>query len=279
MGIVDSFTDWFGGTPSSHALLGQVNNVTATISTTLTRYAAIALVVSAGLTDVAHAQQKSHSEPATVPVIEAVEQAEVDSLYEQAKQINADESFDPEDLPEQAQHAKELVDEFEDVGQEIESLVDDGEIDQANKLLDVLETSLQNVHYNLSNLLASAQRSDGDKDLIRTLEDLTRDLKKVQDSIDAERNILASKTTNAVESLKQSVSEDPRASWEEKDGKLIIRITAESAKQSTARSKAVSNLHGHMQGTGLEGDTHFDVEIPDGNKKIKVSTITEIQLD
>ena len=227
------------------------------------------------MTDVATAQTRQ-SKTVSVPKIESVEQPQVDSLYKQAVTINQDTAFTAEDFDINEDYADTIKDDFDHVAQEIQSLIDDGNLEDANHLLEVLNESVRNTHYNLSELLESAKRFDEEADIIPVLESRVKDLVQVRDSIHAQQNILA-RQLGVIETLESRVSDNPYASMDRVDSDVVIRVTQESEELSTAREKAVLTRDGLLDELGLNGKTEFNIDT--GGDKITVETTTRITLN
>ena len=276
MSWISSLTDWFSPTSSLHNVTVQVDHVVDKLSSTTAKYAGLALLMGVAATDVAQAQTKDGEAPVTVPVIEAVEQDDVEDVYQQAQEINADDSFDPEDGPREVHHAKDLIAEFEDVGEEIERLIDNGETTEATMLLKTVATSLENTSKNLTRLLASAKQANKkDADFINALETLTEDLTSLRDNIDTEQNRLA-KSLGALEDLKKEIDNDSRITSEESNGEFTMRITMKGDDLLETRADVTELLDDYLGGKGLEGKTFIDSTIPDGDEKIEVTAVTTI---
>ena len=276
MSWVSSLTDWFSTSSSLHNVTVQLDHVIDELSSATAQYAGVALLMSVAATDVAQAQTKEGEEPVTTPVIEAVEEDVVEDIYRQAQEINDDESFDPDDGLREVHHAKDLLAEFQDVGQEIERLIDEGETVEATKLLKTVAKSLNNTSNNLTRLLASAKQADEkDQEFIEGLESLTEELISLRDNIDTEQNRLV-KSLGALQDLKNDVDDDPRVTYEEANGEFTMRITTKAPKLSDAREEAVKLLETYLGEKGLESETYIDSAIPDGDEPIEVTAVTTI---
>jgi hypothetical protein len=278
MSWTSSLKDWFSQSSSLHNVTAQIDAVIDEVSSAMSRHAVIALLIGVAVTDVAQAQTKNGGEPVTVPVIEAIEQEEVEDVYRQAKTINEDQSFDPMDVRREIHHAKDLIEEFKDVGEEIEMLIDEGQLTEATMLLKSVTRSIDNMSKDFTRLLASAKQADGDKDIISGLETLTEDIISLRDNVDVEQNRLA-KAAGALKKMKKEIKDDPNVTYEEKDGKFVMRITKKASKLSDARDDAVSLLEDYIGGTGLQGETYVDTDIPGGDKKIEATAVTTITYD
>lgn len=274
MSFLERIRNVFSSTPNTAAISQDIQSSMTRLSQSIATYSFIAVVMSTAMTDVASAQT-SKKDTVKVPKIETVERAEVDGLYKQAAKINADDAFTSDEGDNRAKLVKELKGEFDHVADEIQSLIDEGHLDDAYQLLDVLGTSVQNTHWNLTHLLRSAKENDGDQEHVDILESLLQDLGSVQDSIDKQRNVLAQEIGD-IETLKQRVEDHPHATLEDQGDTLELRITGTSAKLSIARSKAMTTLNGLMNDLDIEGETHFDIDVPDEGD-ITVTAITTIQ--
>lgn len=214
MSWTSSLKDWFSQSSSLYNVTAQIDAVIDELSSAMSRHAVIALLIGVAVTDVAQAQTKNGGEPVTVPVIEAIEQEEVEDVYRQAKTINEDQSFDPRDGRREIHHAKDLIEEFKDVGEEIEMLIDEGQLTEATMLLKSVTRSIDNMSKDFTRLLASAKQAGGDKDITSGLETLTEDLISLRDNVDVEQNGLA-KAAGALEDLKKEIDNDARITSEE----------------------------------------------------------------
>ena len=194
MSWTSSLKDWFSQSSSLYNVTAQIDAVIDELSSAMSRHAVIALLIGVAVTDVAQAQTKNGGEPVTVPVIEAIEQEEVEDVYRQAKTINEDQSFDPRDGRREIHHAKDLT--------------------EATMLLKSVTRSIDNMSKDFTRLLASAKQAGGDKDITSGLETLTEDLISLRDNVDVEQNGLA-KAAGALEDLKKEIDNDARITSEE----------------------------------------------------------------